>query len=48
MIWQYVLLGLALVFACLSFAQWRWGIVLMILVLACVLPIQRLARASSK
>ena len=42
MIWQYVLLGLALVFACLSFAQWRWGIVLMILLAAVQDPMRKM------
>ncbi len=42
MIWQYILLGLSGLFACLAFAQWRWGIVLMILLAAVQDPLRKL------
>lgn len=40
--WLYVLLGLSIGFACLSFARWRWGIVLMILLAAVQDPLRKL------
>ena len=42
MIWLYIMLGLSGLFACLSFSQWRWGIVLMILLAAMQDPLRKL------
>lgn len=40
--WLYSLLGLSGLFACLAFARWRWGIVLMILLAAVQDPLRKL------
>jgi len=40
--WLYVLLGLSGLFACLAFARWRWGFVLMILLAAVQDPLRKL------
>lgn len=40
--WLYVLLGLSGLFACMTFARWRWGIVLMILLAAVQDPLRKL------